>query len=302
MLCFVSYISGCMPKGQDLIRPKTELRYNPTSAQKGGRTIMRRIAQAGILVLMAIAEAFCQTSGTTADTPGSTKQYPAPKFDVANIDKSVDPCADFYQFACGNWIKKNPMPPDYPDWVSFSEVYEHNLGVLHRILDKASANDPKRSPIMQKIGDFYASCMDEKAVNAKGAQPIQPELKRIAALKNKKDMLDLVAREALVGPDPIFDFGSAPDLHNADMTDAVIDQSGLTLPDRDYYIKDDEPTVAIRKAFVDYMTQLFVLNGLSREQAAANAATVLKIETELAKAAMDRTRRRDPKNIDHKMT
>src|SRR5215467_3294729 len=265
--------------------------------------IMRRMAQAGILVLAAVAAAFCQTSGSSsADTSGSNKEYPAPKFDVANIDKSVDPCTDFYQFACGNWLKKNPMPPDYPDWVSFSEVYEHNLGVLHRILEKASANDPKRSPILQKVGDFYASCMDENAVNKLGAQPIQPELKRIAALKNKQEMMDLAAREALFSPDPIFAFGSAPDLHDADMTIALIDQSGVTLPDRDYYLKDDEPTVVIRKAFVDYMTQIFTLNGLSREQAAANAATVLKIETELAKAAMDRTLRRDPKNIDHKMT
>ncbi|HEY6253695.1 MAG TPA: M13 family metallopeptidase [Candidatus Angelobacter sp.] len=265
--------------------------------------MIRRIAQAGILVLLAVATAFCQASGgTSTDSASGTKQYPPPKFDIANIDKSVDPCTDFYQFACGNWLKNNPMPPDYPDWVSFSEVYEHNLSILRRILEKASANDPKRSPVMQKIGDFYASCMDDSTANRLGVQPLQPELKRIAALKNKQDMMELVAREALIGPDPIFNFTSAPDLHNADMTDAVIDQSGLTLPDRDYYLKDDEPTVAIRKAFVDYMTQLFIMIGQTPELAARNAATVLKIETELAKAAMDRTLRRDPKNLDHKMT
>lgn len=263
----------------------------------------RRIAWAGILILLAVSTTFCQTSsGTSTDKADAAKEYPPPKFDIANIDKSVDPCTDFYQYACGNWLKKNPMPPDYPDWVSFSEVYEHNLGILHQILEKASVNDPKRSPILQKIGDFYSSCMDEKTVNHLGTQPLQPELKRIAALKNKDEMMELVAHEALVGPDPIFNFSSAPDLHNADMTTAVLDQSGLTLPDRDYYLKDDEPTVAIRKAFVDYMTQLFTMNGESREPAGAHAATVLKIEIELAKAAMDRTLRRDPKNIDHKMT
>ena len=267
--------------------------------------MISRTVRTSILVLLAVATAFSQTSGsggTSSDTGGTTKQYPAPKFDIANIDKSADPCVDFYQYACGNWIKNNPMPPDYPDWISFSEVYERNLGVLRRILEKASVNDPKRSPVMQKIGDFYASCMDEKTVNAKGYQPIEPELKRIAALKDKQQMIELMAREALFGPNPMFGFYSQPDLHNADMTVAVIDQSGLTLPDRDYYLKDDEPTVAVRKAFTDYMTSLFTMIGQSREQAASHAAKVLKVETELAKAAMDRTLRRDPKNLDHKMT
>lgn len=267
--------------------------------------MIKPIAGTGILMFLAVAIAFSQASngsGAAADKTSASKQYPAPKFDISYIDKSVDPCTDFYQFACGNWMKKNPIPPDYPDWVSFSEVYEHNLGILHRILEKASVNDPGRSPVMQKIGDFYASCMDEKKVNSLGAQPIQPELKRIASLKNKEEMMELIAKEAQFGPDPIFDFSSAPDLHNADMTDAGLDQSGLTLPDRDYYLKDDEPTVAIRKAFMDYMTQMFTMLGQSREQAAASAATVMKIETELAKAAMDRTLRRDPKNVDHKMT
>lgn len=265
--------------------------------------MISRLVRTGAVVLLGFTIMLCQApGGGGASTDKTEKHYPAPKFDVANIDKSIDPCTDFYQFACGNWIKNNPMPPDYPDWVSFSEVYEHNLGILHRILEKASVNDPKRSPVMQKIGDFYASCMDEKAVNAEGYRPVEPELKRIAALKNKKDMLDLIAREALVAPDPIFNFSSAPDLHNADMTVAWVDQSGLTLPDRDYYLKDDAPTLEIRKAFVDYMTKMFTMIGQTHEQAAKNAATVMKVETELAKAAMDRTLRRDPKNIDHKMT
>src|SRR5215831_18447093 len=98
-------------------------------------------------------------------TPPASGNRPEPKFEIANIDKSVDPCVDFYHYACGNWIKNNPLPPDYPDWISFAEVYEHNLSVLHGILEEAGANDPKRSPVMQKIGDFYASCMDEKTAN-----------------------------------------------------------------------------------------------------------------------------------------
>src|SRR5437764_828857 len=227
---------------------------------------------------------------------------PAPKFDIANIDKSVDPCVDFYQFACGNWIKKNPIPPDYADWVSFNEVYEYNLSVLHGILEKAGANDPRRSPVTQKIGDFYASCMDEQTINRKGFSPLKPEFDRIAAIKDRQHMLEVMAVEALQGPNSVFGFGAGPDLHNADMTLPFIDQSGMTLPDRDYYLKDDEATLAIRKAYSAYMNKMFTLTGQTPEQAARSADTVLKIETELAKAAMDRTLRRDPKNRDHKMS
>ena len=166
--------------------------------------------------------------------------------------------------------------------------------MLHQILEKAGTNDPKRSPVTQKVGDFYASCMDETAVNRKGFQPLKPELDKIAQVKNKQQMIELMAREALVGPNPLLGFYSSPDLHNADMTIAVIDQSGMTLPDRDYYLKDDEPTVKIRKAYTDHMTKMFTMIGQNPEAAAKNAATVLTIETELAKASMDRTRRRDP--------
>jgi putative endopeptidase len=234
-----------------------------------------------------------------AETPA---QRPAPKFDIANIDKSADPCVDFYQFACGNWIKNNPIPPDYPSWDSFSEVYEHNLAVLHRILEKASANDPKRSPVIQKIGDYYASCMDEKAINQKGIAALKPEFDRIANVKDKTEMIAVMAHQWAIGPNPLFGFSSEPDFHNADMTIAFIDQAGLTLPDRDYYIKDDEKTVDIRKKFLEYMQKMLTMIGQSPAQAKQSADTVMKIEAELAKASMDRTLRRDPKNLDHKMT
>jgi putative endopeptidase len=265
----------------------------------------------GGMVLLSGSMMLGQNSGAASipknrniQTPqaGSAVEHPAPKFDITNIDKSLDPCVDFYQYACRNWIKNNPIPPDYTDWISFTEIQEHNYAVLRGILTQASVNDPKRSPNLQKIGDFYASCMDEDAVNKKGYTPLKPEFDRIAAIKNKTQMVEVMAHEALLGPNPVFNFYSGPDLHDADMTMAFIDQGGITLPDRDYYLKDDADMVTIRKAFTDHMQKMFAMIGQSPEQAGQSASTVLKIETELARAAMDRTLRRDPKTQDHRMT
>src|SRR5437667_9884807 len=223
-------------------------------------------------------------------------------FSIDNIDKTADPCVDFYQYACGNWLKKTQIPADQPEWVSFTELYERNLVTERNILEKASAGGPNRGPIDQKIGDYYGACMDEKAADAKGLGPLKPELERVAAVKDKGALIDAIAHAHLVGPNPLFNFYSSPDLHNADMVIAYIDQGGLTLPDRNYYIKDDAKMVEMRKHLSEYVTSLFTMSGQSAQHAADSAQTVLRIETALAKASMDRTLRRDPKNRDHKMT
>jgi len=234
-----------------------------------------------------------------AQTPG---EQPAAGFSVDNIDKSQDPCVDFYQYACGNWLKKAEIPADRSSWVSFEEIEERNLATLRNILEKAAAGGPQRNPIDQKIGDYYSACMDEKTVGAKGLDPLKPELDRIAGVADKSALIESVARVHLIGPNPLFRFYSSPDLHNADMVIAYIDQGGLTLPDRNYYIKEDDQKMAeMRKQLVAYVTALFTLSGRTPQQAADSAQTVLRIETSLAKASMDRTLRRDPKNRDHKM-
>jgi endothelin-converting enzyme/putative endopeptidase len=240
------------------------------------------------------------TLGCLAQTSPSTK--PAPGFSLDTIDKTIDPCVDFYQYACGNWIKNSQIPPDQAQWGSFVELHDRNLDILHGILEKAAAGGASRNGIDQRIGDLYGSCMDEKASDAKGIAPVKAELDRIAAVKDKGALIDEVAHVHLTGPSPLFNFYSAPDLHNADQVIAYIDQGGLTLPDRDYYIKDDADKVEKRQFMVDYATQLFTLAGQTPQQAAHSAQTVLVIETMLAVDSMDRTKRRDPKNRDHKMT
>jgi putative endopeptidase len=230
------------------------------------------------------------------------KSEASQRFSIDNLDKTVDPCSDFYQYACGTWLKNTEIPADQSSWVSFIELDERNQYTMREILDKASVAAPGRDAITQKIGDFYSSCMDEKAADAKGSAPLKPELDSIAAVKDKAALIEVLAQLHLRGSRGLFSFYSAPDLHNADMVIANIDQGGLTLPDRNYYIKDDKKMAEMRQHLVDYATQLFILTGRSPEQAADSATTVLRIETALAKASMDRTLRRDPKNRDHKMS
>ena len=240
------------------------------------------------------------TAGSFSQSSSGTK--PGSGFSIDNIDKSVDPCVDFYQYACGNWIKNSEIPADRAAWQSFSELDESNLQIDKGILEKAASGGAARNPIDQKIGDMYGSCMDEKAVDARGIEPLKPELARVAAVKDKQGLIDELAHLHMVGGSSLFSFYSNSDLHNADQVIAYLDQGGLSLPDRDYYVKDDADKVEMRKHLIEYATELFTLAGQNSQQAASSAEQVLLVETLLAADSMDRTKRRDPKNRDHKMT
>ncbi|HEV2118222.1 MAG TPA: M13 family metallopeptidase, partial [Terriglobales bacterium] len=264
---------------------------------------MRLIRPLIAVVLLSSAALFTQQNLATSQSekPGEGPEQIS-GFDINALDRKVDPCTDFYQFACGTWMAKNPIPADQASWGRFNELYERNQTILRHILDKYSADDPKRTAVEQKIGDYYSACMDEKAINAEGLKPLQPELQSIAALKSKSELAPEIAHLHQLGVNSLFDFGSGQDAKDANQVIAQADQAGLGLPDRDYYLKADAKTLETRQKYQQHVAKMFELLGESAEAAAADAQTVLKVETSLAKVSMDRVSRRVPENVYHKMT
>jgi endothelin-converting enzyme/putative endopeptidase len=223
-------------------------------------------------------------------------------FDAAAIDRGADPCTDFYQYACGAWMKNNPVPADQASWGRFNELVERNRNTLRDLLAKMSEATPGRTPLQQKLGDYYASCMDETSVEAAGAKPLDDDMKAIAAVQTKEDLPAVIGRLQRQGVDAFFAFGAEQDFKDSATVMAIADQGGLGLPDRDYYFKEDATIAAQRNQYVTHIAHMFVIAGDRPPQAGAEARSVMKIETALAKNALDRVSRRDPNAIYNKMS
>lgn len=221
---------------------------------------------------------------------------------MSNMDPMANPCVDFYQYACGGWMANNPIPPDESTWGQFNELADRNRAILRSILEKAAADSPARTAVEQKIGDFYASCMDEQTIEKLGLAPLKGDLDRIAALRDKQAISAELVRLHVKGVNAFFRFSAEPDAKDSEHMIANADQGGLSLPDRDYYLKDDPKSLELRKQYVTHVQKIFELAGDSPEQSAAEAQVVLRIETALAKGSLDRVSRRDPDKVYHKMS
>jgi putative endopeptidase len=237
-----------------------------------------------------------------AQAPDASKPAPPAaikSFDPAAIDKTADPCTDFYQYSCGNWVKNNPVPADQVRWArSFSLLGERNRYLLWEELN-AAATSPK-SPLEKQYGDYFAACMNTGLVEQKGLKPLEPAFQRIAALKDAHQLAAVASElEAEGSPMTLFDFGVEQDEKDSSKQIVAVGQAGLSLPDRDYYIVDSKRFQDIRKQYVEHLTKMFTLAGDTPAQAAKEAASVLEIETALAKASTSRTDMRQPENRYH---
>ena len=263
-----------------------------------GETPMKNLRIAIVALLFVASSCFAALAQTPAV---SNAEAPArvPGLDLNSIDKTADPCVDFFQYACGNFSKLHPIPPDHASFANFDILMDANETILRGLLEKAAAGGANPTANEQKIGDYYASCMDTDSINREGLKPLQPELDRIAAIKSKDQLTPLLAHYQLTNVPAFMGLGEFQDFKDASRQIAILDQAGLGLPERDYYLRTGDADKKIREQYVQHVTNMFKLLGEPDAKATTDAQKILQLETDLAKASLDVTSRRDPSNIYH---
>jgi putative endopeptidase len=255
------------------------------------------LALAGVYV----AAGFAQEASSTAAPLQPLLAIPyTPSLDLNSLDRGADPCVDFYKYTCGGWMKNNPIPPDQARWDVYSKLANDNSQFLWGILEE-DAKLKDRTPVQQKVGDYYSACMNTEAIDKLGMTPLQPELDRLASIHDKKQLAEFLRQGADRRGLYFFNATSEQDAKNAEMMIVALNAGGLGLPDRDYYTKTDARSEDIRKRYVAYLAKLLVLSGVPQASADQQAAATMKIETALAKASLTRVERRDPYQIYHPM-
>ena len=262
------------------------------------------------LVLCACTVSFCQPH-----PPTERESMPdLERFNPAEADKSMDPCADFFQYACSKWMKANPIPADQAGWGTGNKLAIWNVAAVRNTLESAAAPSASKTPVEKQVGDYFSSCMDETAINKAGLTPLKPLLDRIAGLKDKSQLPELIAqlhqntRPANLNfidaqyQGVLFGVFNSPDYDDARVNVGTLEQSGMNMPSREFYLKDDDQSKQIREKYVLQVARMLELSGEPAAQASADAQTILKMETALANAQMDIVLRRDPKNTNNKMT
>lgn len=269
---------------------------------------MRRIliSAASLLAALAVSCGSSQTTAPATSTPAAAAAPTAPAFyaphgfDLTAMDTSVKACDDFYRFSVGKWRDTHPLPAQYSRFGRFEELAERNREVLHTILeqDAAMTNAAPGSP-EQKVGDFYASCMNEQAIEAAGFSPIQPELDRINAVSDRASLIAELNRLHTEGYAPLFRVGGQNDFKNSKMVIATLGTGALGLPDRDYYLRDDDRFKTIRQQYTEHVAKMLSLTGEGADQSMSDARRILELETKLAAAQMPRVEMRNPENVYH---